>query len=46
MSAPPVKPPWTYIQWNINPTRFTPEELTVPVLGEWSEEQNEEIEAL
>ena len=47
MSSPPVKPPWTNIQWNNNPKRFSPEELIDGLtIGEWVEEQNQEIEAL
>lgn len=47
MSSPPVKPPWTNINWNINPKRFSPEELIDGLtIGEWVEEQNQEIEVL
>ena len=47
MSSPLVKPPWTNINWNINPKRFLPEELIDGLtIGEWIEEQNQEIEAL
>jgi 23S rRNA U2552 (ribose-2'-O)-methylase RlmE/FtsJ len=46
MSNVQVKPPWSIIQWNTNSKRFTSEELTSPIIGEWIETQNTEIEAL
>jgi len=47
MSVPPVKPPWLIIQWNINPKRYSHEDLlTSPIIDEWTEEENKEIETL
>jgi len=46
MSKPPVKPPWTNIQWVTQPLRFLPEDLATPIIGEWIEERNDDIEKL
>ena len=46
MSNAQVKPPWLSIQWNNSQKRYTSEELTQPIIGDWQEEQHKEIEAL
>ena len=46
MSIAQIKPPWSVIQWHNNPKRYSSEELTSPITGDWQEEQHKEIEAL
>jgi 23S rRNA U2552 (ribose-2'-O)-methylase RlmE/FtsJ len=40
------KPPWLNIVWQTSPTQPTFSEEWAPLVGEWNEDTNEEIEAL
>jgi 23S rRNA U2552 (ribose-2'-O)-methylase RlmE/FtsJ len=47
MSTEHTKPPWTRIQWNASPCRFSIVDLSgCPVEGDWIENLHEEIERL
>jgi 23S rRNA U2552 (ribose-2'-O)-methylase RlmE/FtsJ len=45
MSVVTTKPPWSQVVWHTNPYRLT-DVSGCPIVGQWQEDQHEEIEAL